>query len=323
MAIMKRMLAICIIAAIVLSGVGCSKFISPVSYNESTDELVSCVRYTPAVVSTDWLYSKLRHNRYIVVDVRSADEYANGNIPNSINIPFDIISVWAQTDFSPGGIWLELPELKDFLTQLGEHGISSRSNVVLVTSLPTEANPFSLAAPTRVALTLAHVGLNNVSILDGGFDKWAGERKPVTTDVTNVTPLTYHYHWAPDLFVDIDYVEGNLGKVTLVDARDANVYSGEITEDFASKPGHIPTAVSIPAPSFWNEDGTYKSRCEMQRIVRNIIGCNRYQEVVVYCGVGGYASTVWYVLTKILHYSNVKVYDGSAQEWALTNDMEM
>jgi thiosulfate/3-mercaptopyruvate sulfurtransferase len=39
------------------------------------------------------------------------------------------------------------------------------------------------------------------------------------------------------------------------------------------------------------------------------------REIIVYCGVGGYASTNYFVLSEVLGYENVKIYDGSAQEW--------
>ena len=45
------------------------------------------------------------------------------------------------------------------------------------------------------------------------------------------------------------------------------------------------------------------------------------QEIIVYCGVGGYARAWWFVLTQILGYRDVKFYDGSAQDW--TRDPEM
>lgn len=51
------------------------------------------------------------------------------------------------------------------------------------------------------------------------------------------------------------------------------------------------------------------------------IGWNRYREVIVYRGVGGYASSWWYLLSQMLGYHNVKVYDGLAQEWVRTNEM--
>ena len=45
------------------------------------------------------------------------------------------------------------------------------------------------------------------------------------------------------------------------------------------------------------------------------------KEIIVYCGVGGYGSTVWYVMSRVLGYNNVKLYDGSAQGWVKQNDM--
>ena len=43
--------------------------------------------------------------------------------------------------------------------------------------------------------------------------------------------------------------------------------------------------------------------------------------IIVYCGVGGYANSWWFVLTQVLGYKHVKFYDGSAQEWAKCNDI--
>ena len=39
------------------------------------------------------------------------------------------------------------------------------------------------------------------------------------------------------------------------------------------------------------------------------------EEIIDYCGVGEYASPVWYLLTQVVRYKNVKFYDGSMQEW--------
>jgi thiosulfate/3-mercaptopyruvate sulfurtransferase len=74
----------------------------------------------------------------------------------------------------------------------------------------------------------------------------------------------------------------------------------------------------------WNEDGTYKSRRQLQDIVEGAVGAFcRDTEVIVYCGVGGYGSAWLFVLTAVLGYTNVKLYDGSAQEWVRYYDMVM
>jgi thiosulfate/3-mercaptopyruvate sulfurtransferase len=60
-------------------------------------------------------------------------------------------------------------------------------------------------------------------------------------------------------------------------------------------------------------------------MAENIAGTpeeNNGYEIIVYCGVGGYASSWWYLLTQVLGYENVKFYDGSAQEWVREYDMK-
>jgi thiosulfate/3-mercaptopyruvate sulfurtransferase len=88
--------------------------------------------------------------------------------------------------------------------------------------------------------------------------------------------------------------------------------------------GHIPTAKNLPTPSLWNihvdDQGnaayiTYKDFCTLNSMVSSKIGWNRFKEVILYCGVGGYESTAHFVISEFLGYFNVKMYDGSAQEW--------
>jgi thiosulfate/3-mercaptopyruvate sulfurtransferase len=119
------------------------------------------------------------------------------------------------------------------------------------------------------------------------------------------------------MLVSKEYVKEHLGKALLIDARDANVYFGETMEPFANKPGHIPTAKSLPTPWMWNsKDWTYKDPNILKSMAAGVIGKEPPKEIIAYCGVGGYGSSMWFVLSEVLGYKNVKLYDGSAQEWA-------
>ena len=133
---------------------------------------------------------------------------------------------------------------------------------------------------------------------------------------------TYKGKTNKEMFVSTEYVHEKIGKSVIVDCRDAEVYSGEVIEPFADKAGHIPSARSLPAPWIWNDDCTYKPAEMLKTMASDVIGGDKDQEIIVYCGVGGYASSWWYVLIQILGYDNVKFYDGSAQEWVLYYDME-
>ena len=45
-------------------------------------------------------------------------------------------------------------------------------------------------------------------------------------------------------------------------------------------------------------------------------GKSRSREVILYCDTGRLASGWWFYLSEVLGYKNVKMYDGSSQEWA-------
>jgi thiosulfate/3-mercaptopyruvate sulfurtransferase len=48
-----------------------------------------------------------------------------------------------------------------------------------------------------------------------------------------------------------------------------------------------------------------------------VIGTNKSKEYIIYCGVGPYAMVWSYIMTEMLGYKDVKVYDGSMQEWVM------
>jgi thiosulfate/3-mercaptopyruvate sulfurtransferase len=278
-------------------------------------------QYHIGVVNTEWLESNLNMKDLVIIDVRSAEAFSSGHIENSINIPFNVVSDWTVMK---GDLLLEVPEISQLAVSLGQNGISRNNKVVLVGGLPSEQDPFALAAPTRVALTLAYAGVQNLAILDGCFNKWQDEGRSITTATTAKTAVSFEAAANNNLFVDINYLKSKQGTAIVVDARDANVYSGEVIEMFADKAGHIPGAVSLPAPSLWNEkNGTYKTRDQIATLASSVLGQDKNKEIILYCGVGGYASSVWFALTQILDYKNVKIYDGAAQEWVIENEMEL
>lgn len=276
-----------------------------------------------AIISAAWLEQQLNREDLVILDVRSAAEYDAGHIPSSINIPFDAMgSAWTVTR---NDLIMEMPEKEDLFTVLGSAGITKRSRVVLVTTVDAPGEPpYSLAAATRVGVTLSSLGVRNLSILDGGYPGWQAGGRATTTAQTAITSRPFNGRVNESLFVDTAYVSSRIGKSIIIDARDAAVYNGEITEPWAAKAGHIPSAISLPAPLMWNADGTYKSEADLARLVTTAIGsAARFDEIIVYCGVGGYASAWTYVLTEVLGYKNVKMYDGSSQAWSLEHDMEM
>jgi thiosulfate/3-mercaptopyruvate sulfurtransferase len=276
---------------------------------------LACFQTRP-VVSADWLARHLDRPDLVLVDIRSDAEYLAGHITGAINIPFAMpTSAWTVS----GTLLMEVPAQADLFAALGTAGISRNSYVIVINNTAVEGVPpsYPRAQTARVAITLLYAGVRDVAILDGGVQKWLQEGRPWSTDPVTPTPVTYDARVHSEMFVTKDQVAASLGnpKKILLDARDASVYAGTVVEPYAPVAGHIPGAVNLPAPQIWNDDGTFKSREELRQLVTSVLGCPRGKEIIVYCGVGGYASGWWFVLTEILGYDHVKFYDGSAQEW--------
>lgn len=288
-------------------------------------------REIDAIVSTEWLEDNLSDPNLVILDVRNPDEYAGGHIPGAISSPEWMWYVgYPFVDPPP---WLELPALDDLFATIGGGGITGDSLVVIVSrTADSAAGPaaYAIAGATRVAVTLIYAGIENVAILDGGYDKWVADGKATSTVPTTPSPVTYEGEVDEAMFVSLDYVEDvvDLGwwrvlkRTVIIDNRDADVYFGVTQEPWTPYPGHVPSAKSLPAPWLWNAGAgyyTYKDAAVLGDMAAGVVGFMP-REIIVYCGVGGYASTGYFVLSEVLGYSNVKMYDGSAQEWTLAGN---
>ena len=276
------------------------------TYGKPAASTPAPARAISPIISTDWLGKNMNDPKLIIMDVRSSEEYKAGHIPNAVNIP---APTWFVTR---NELLLELPEEADLFDTIGSAGIKSDSIVVIVTKTD---HPYPLADATRVAITLLYAGVKKVAILDGGNNKWVKEGRPVSNEIVKPAAIAYKAEVHKAMFVSKEYVQKKIGKSIIVDARDPNVYFGVVKEPFEERTGHIPSAKCLPTPWIWTGEGTYKNTDELRKMAFGVIGKGGSKEIIVYCGVGGYASTWWYVLKELLGYTNVKIYDGSAQEW--------
>jgi len=135
-------------------------------------------RAIPPIVSTDWLEGNLTLPNLVVVDIRSPESYNAGHIPGAINVPEGMWYI--NPPFGPDLPWMQIPP-NDYLFELiGNASITSDSLLVVVGATSGLLTPvplalYSTAGITRVAMTLLYAGVEYVAILDGGYDKWAGE----------------------------------------------------------------------------------------------------------------------------------------------------
>ena len=111
--------------------------------------------------------------------------------------------------------------------------------------------------------------------------------------------------------------EGKSG-TQLIDIRSADEYQGKVfapagVPELSIRAGHIPGAVNVPWGKAVNEDGTFKSKADLQKLYADV-GVDGSKPIITYCRIGERSSHTWFALSKILGYQ-VKNYDGSWTEY--------
>jgi thiosulfate/3-mercaptopyruvate sulfurtransferase len=257
------------------------------------------------VVSADWLQANL--SKVTVVDIRKVEDYNAGHVPGAINVFY---GVWA---IQKAGLLNELPADDDLRDILSSAGIEPATNVVVVGST---ANLGERANITRVAWTLKYAGVGNVAVLSGGFEKWVADKKAVSKEAVKPKAKPYRGTFNKAILVNKAYVLANIGKATIVDVREPEFYSGAKKLDFVARPGHIKGAVNLPTAQAFNADGTFKPMAELEAMAKKVVGDDKTKEILVYCDSGRVASVWWYLLSQSMGYQNVKLFDGSVQDFA-------
>lgn len=259
------------------------------------------------VVTADWLQQSLSAPGQVIIDIRKVEEYKAGHIPGAVS---SIYNTWA---IKRGDLLNELPAEDDLRDALGSAGIGADTTVVVIGKTDT---PSDRADITRVAWTMKYAGVANVSLLSGSFNKWTADKKTVSTDPARPKAASYDGKFNPNMLAAKDYIMKNLGKALIIDVREKDFYAGQKKLPFVAKAGHIKGAVNLPTSGVYNSDGTYKDKAALAALATPVAGSDLGREIIVYCDSGKVATTWWYMLTQVLGYKNVKLYDGSIQHWA-------
>ena len=153
-------------------------------------------------------------------------------------------------------------------------------------------------------------------VLDGGFDKWKEEGRPVEIGAPKTYPATI-FRAAPraGLFVDKDLVRARIGdpSTVIVNALGPQFHRG-LEPSRYGRPGRVPGSVNVPAAALTNTDKTLTSLADAEaKFVA--AGVTRDKQVIRYCG-GGISATIDLLLLTQLGYDRLALYDASMGEWA-------
>ncbi|MGV8058484.1 MAG: sulfurtransferase [Smithellaceae bacterium] len=258
------------------------------------------------IVSTDDLEKNLTNPKVVIVDVRKVEEYKAGHIPGAVNVFY---GSWA---IKKGNLLNELPPIDDLADVIGSAGISKDSLVVIVGKTDKVPDQFDM---TRVAWTLKYMGVPNIAILNGGQNQWAKENKPLSQDIVKAKAKPFTASITGMLFVDKAYVLDKLGNAVIVDTRAPAFYEGKEKLAFVPKAGRIKGAVNLPVGQLYTTEGLYKDKIALATLAQKAVGSDLNKELILYCDTGKTCTSWAFIMTEMLGYKDVKVYDGSSMEW--------
>jgi thiosulfate/3-mercaptopyruvate sulfurtransferase len=250
------------------------------------------------LVSGDWLQERLADGALTpgLVVVESDEDvllYETGHIPGAVKLDWHTdLNDPVQRDYVDGERFAQL---------MSERGITRDSTVVVYGDKSNWWAAYALWVFTLF-------GHEDVRLLDGGRDKWIAEGRPTTTDRPE------------EIRAFKDDVIAHLGN-PLIDVRSPEEYTGQRTtapaypEEGALRAGHIPTSRNVPWAKAAAEDGSFRSRAELDAVYREGAGLSEGDDVVVLCRIGERSSHTWFVLTHLLGFDGVRNYDGSWTEW--------
>ncbi len=262
------------------------------------------------LVSTEWLQDNLSQEDLRIIDVRgSIQDYWQSHIPGAVYLSTEALRL------ADNGVPGKLMPREALLIMLSKLGVNPSGLLVVY----AENNNFRA---TYLLWALDCLGHPSTAMLDGGFDKWQQEDRPVTQDYPQLGPSLYRPPSGMCLQVraDLDDVRQAVDEAAAVilDVRPLPLYTGE--KGFWKRKGHIKGAIH----HFWgddlNGDGSWKSPEELKQAYEGL-GATPEKTIITSCGQGLMSSHTYFTLKYILGYPNVKNYDGSFNEWSNIDEL--
>lgn len=260
------------------------------------------------LVSTDWLAANLdgAGRDFVLIDAGEAAAYRRAHIPGAAGLPHPYLK--AKDD--PGGV---MPP-EEFEELAGSLGISNDTPVVIY-----DDNASLHAA--RVWWVFDYFGHQDVRVVDGGFNAWLEEGRPLTSRAARLERARFTAHVDPASYCGIEELQSIVGggEAQVWDLRSGGEWSGAELRGNA-RGGHVPGAHHLE----WRQlvqgppARRFRSIEEIEAQLR-AAGIDPVAPTVTYCELGIRAAFGTFVL-RLLGNDAARTYDRSMNEWANRSD---
>ena len=217
-----------------------------------------------------------------------------------------------QGEFSDASTPLRfmMPPAAQLAAAFGRHGIGEGIRVVLY-SLG------SMMWATRFWWMLRSLGFDAVAVLDGGFDKWKAEGRPIERGpAKGYPPAIFVSRERSGRFVDKQTVLAAIAdrNAVIVNALGPQFHHG-LEPSRYGRPGRVPGSVNVSAASLVDPNTKAFTSLADAAAKFDAAGVGKEKRVIAYCG-GGISATIDLFLLHQLGFDDLTLYDGSMGEWA-------
>jgi thiosulfate/3-mercaptopyruvate sulfurtransferase len=266
------------------------------------------------LLSADELEKNLAKADWVVVDCRKLEDYAKGHIPGAISLGDDCKKALRD------GTSRAFHDLSKYEKLLGKVGIGNNTHVAIYGDMKTK----TMESATVGFWVFEYIGLDKVSVLNGGLEAWTKAGKKLATEPTMKQPATFKAKAVQSRYATTDEVlkiaKGQTKGVQLIDSRTKKEHEG--TDIRAIRGGRIPhTTVSIPHDSTFDmvkDPATGKDKStgvlSPDTVAKAYEKLDKSKRTAAYCQTGT-RSTLTYLELRLLGFKDPANYDDSWTVW--------
>ncbi len=261
------------------------------------------------LVTTDWLARNLGADDLAIVDCSyfmpadgrdPAAEFAAAHIPDARFLDINLVADRSQCASHM------LPSEQDFGAAMAALGVDRDDRIIVYDNS-------TLRTAARGWFMMRHYGAQSVAILDGGFQKWQREGRPVEHGPATPRQARFDAVAEADAVVDKPYVASQQ-VLPVVDARGKARFEGSEPDPRPGiAAGHIPGSRNLPYAALYREDGTLKSEAALAEAFADA-GVDPHAPFIATCGSGVTANSLIFAARRLGGHGQ-KLYDGSWSDY--------
>ena len=255
---------------------------------------------TDIIVDTKFVMDKIGKPGWVLLDMRSDENFGKGHIPGAVALPAWIPKIYADDTKRMAPVVAQMEKT------LGQMGIGIDSHVIVY------GTPSNTASNTIMFWVLELFGCNSnllkctVQYYDGGMDSWKADGGTLDQAETKPEPTIFKAADGTNRGAKVDEilrVIEDRQKSIILDIRTPGEYYG--TDVRALRGGHIPGAINIDfTENFSAETFRMLPLDQLQSIYK---GIPKDVRVITHCQTG-HRATYTYLVLRALGYQDVAIY---------------